>query len=281
MSNYVICIPSYKRAQICNDKTLTTLHKDGIPAKQVYVYVANQEEYDEYKKVLDPALYGKIVLGKPGLRNQRQFIKEDWPENKCIVSCDDDLGKIDMSLSKQFKGESLDHFIKYAFAECKRQKAFLWGIYPVYNPFFRKARSEMSTCLNFIVGCFYGFINRPKLKAINADLSKIDCKMDVELTLKYFIHDGIVLRFNRIGFLTKYFGTSGGIGNFEQRLEPMRIVAGLLKKKYPEYGEISTRKNGMTEFNLKKIPARVDESKSEKNKTIKTKVINRKTRKIR
>jgi len=54
---YVICIPTYKRAKGCNDKTLATLHKHFIDPAVIYVYVANQEEYDIYKETLDPSLY--------------------------------------------------------------------------------------------------------------------------------------------------------------------------------------------------------------------------------
>ena len=61
MKDYIICIPSYKRAQVCNDKTLSTLNKNKIPASKIYVYVANQEEYDLYKKTLDPKLYHQLI----------------------------------------------------------------------------------------------------------------------------------------------------------------------------------------------------------------------------
>ena len=47
--DYVICIPSYKRANFCNEKTLATLHKHKIDPKKIYVYVANKEDYDLYK----------------------------------------------------------------------------------------------------------------------------------------------------------------------------------------------------------------------------------------
>jgi hypothetical protein len=112
----------------------------------------------------------------------------------------------------------------------------------------------MSTCLNYIVGAFYGIINRPNLKKIQLTLTKENGqKEDVERSIKYFINDGIVLRFNHIGFITKYYGKEGGLGTFEDRLKPMLIASEKLKEKYPEYGSISTKKNGMTEFKLKKI----------------------------
>lgn len=277
MTDYVVCIPSYKRSQICNEKTLKTLKKMNIPSSKIYVYLANKEEEVEYEKILDKKLYNKLVVGIKGLVPQRQFIMEQWPEGKHIVFFDDDVASIDLSMSKIFKGKSLDFFFKHAFKECKKMKSFMWGVYPVFNPFFRKARDEMTICLNYIVGAFYGIINRPNLKSIQLTLTKENGqKEDVERTIKYFIEDGIVLRFNKIGFETKYYGKSGGLGTFEARLKPMLEASKLLKKTYPEYGEISTKKNGMTEFRLKKIPSTHEFSQKV---TKKNKVKNNKTQK--
>ena len=264
MTDYVVCVPSYKRAEICNEKTLTMLKKNNIPASKIYVYVANQEEYETYKNVLDSKLFNKLVVGLKGLVPQRQFIMEQWPEGKSIVFFDDDVQSVDLTMSKQFKGKTLDHFFKEAFKECKTHKSFIWGVYPVFNPFFRKGRPELTTCLNYIVRAFYGIINRLKLKAIELTITKENGqKEDVERTIKYFIEDGIVLRFNRIGFVTKYYGKSGGLGTFEDRLKPMLEASQKLLKLYGEYGAISTKKHGMTEFRLRKIPARSEASQTE------------------
>jgi hypothetical protein len=251
--SYVICIPSYKRAQICNEKTLAMLKKNHIQKSLINVYVANQEEYDEYKKILDPSLYNRLIIGKKGIVPQRKFISESFPKGKCIVSFDDDVKSVDLSMSNY---KTLDAFFKDAFAECKKQKAFVWGVYPVFNPFFRKGQQKISTCLNYIVAAFYGYVNRPGLKAIETNLTKENGqKEDVEMSIRYFIHDGIVLRFNKVGFVTKYYGSSGGLGTFDERLKPMLEASKVLKKAFPDYGEISTKKTGMTEFRLKKIPA--------------------------
>jgi cellulose synthase/poly-beta-1,6-N-acetylglucosamine synthase-like glycosyltransferase len=256
MTDYVVCIPSYKRAEVCRDKTLATLKKMNIPSSKIYVYVANKEEHEEYEKILDKKTFNKLVVGIKGLVPQRQFIMEQWGEGKHIVFFDDDVQSIDLTMSSRFKGKSLDHFFKEAFKECKTHKSFIWGVYPVFNPFFRKSRAELSTCLNYIVGAFYGIINRPTLKSIQLTITKENGqKEDVERTIKYFVEDGIVLRFNRIGFVTKYYGKSGGLGTFEDRLKPMLEASQKLLKQYGEYGSISTKKHGMTEFRLRKIPA--------------------------
>jgi cellulose synthase/poly-beta-1,6-N-acetylglucosamine synthase-like glycosyltransferase len=118
MNEYIVAIPSYKRAQLCNDKTLSTLKKMNIPASKIYVYVANKEEEEEYKKIVDKSLYHKLVVGKKGLVPQRQFIMEQWGEGKPIVFFDDDIASIDLKMSK-FKGKSLDHFFREAFTPLK------------------------------------------------------------------------------------------------------------------------------------------------------------------
>jgi hypothetical protein len=279
-ADYIICIPSYKRSQVCKERTLNTLHKNKIDPKKIFVYVANKEEYDLYKTTLDDKMYNKLVVGKKGLAQQRQFITNQWPANKHIVFLDDDVESIDLSLSSLFKSHNLDYFIKYAFTECTKHKSYIWGVYAVFNPFFRKARKEMTTDLNYIVGAFYGIINRPKVKAIQLTITKENGqKEDVERTLKYFLHDGIVLRFNKIGFITKYYGKEGGLGRFEDRIKPMAEACNKLKAKYGNYGEIKVRGNGMAEFVLKKIPSTVGQ-KTLKEKKVKGKG-NNKTRKLR
>lgn len=274
MTDYVICIPSYKRAQVCNERTLKTLHENKIDPKRIYVYVADKEDYKLYEEALDKKNYNKLVIGKKGLVPQRQFIMNQWPNGKHIVFFDDDIEKIDLSLSPEFKKHNLDYFIKYAFTECVKHKSYIWGVYAVFNPFFRGARKEMTTDLNYIVGAFYGIINRPSSKAIQLTITKENGqKEDVERTLKYFLNDGIVLRFNKVGFITKYYGKEGGLGRFEDRIKPMMEASKRLKKQYGEYGDIKVRGNGMAEFVLKKIPAKIgDQESSDSNKNNKTKM---------
>ena len=127
-------------------------------------------------------------------------------------------------------------------------------MYPVFNPYFRKPRPKITTQLNYIVGAMYGIINRPNLSSIQLCLTKSNSqKEDVERTIKYFIEDGIVIRFNKIGFKTKYYGSSGGLGSFKDRLDSMKQACIQLQNNYSDYGKIIVRSNGMTEFVLKKI----------------------------
>ena len=74
--SYIVCIPMYNRAALCNEKTLNMLRAHNVPKEIIYVYVASQEEYDMYKEVLDATLYGELAIGVKGLIQQRQYIME-------------------------------------------------------------------------------------------------------------------------------------------------------------------------------------------------------------
>ena len=256
--SYIIAVPSYNRSEICNAKTLAMLSKNKIPKDIIHVYVANEEEYDKYMRVLNPDLYGIIAVGVIGLVPQRQYIMEQFPTGTHIVFIDDDIDLVDLSLSSKFKDESLDHFFTQAFTITAEHNAFIWGLYPVFNPYFRSPLEEVSKCLKYICGGLYGIINRPDNTNIVLTLTAENGqKEDVERSIRYFVEDGIVIRFNRIGFVTKNYGKVGGLGTFKQRLEPMKDASELLQQTYPKYGKVFCRKNGMTEFRLKKLPARL------------------------
>jgi hypothetical protein len=73
-SNYIIAIPSYNRAELLNKKTLFVLNKYQIPKEKIYIFVANNDEKEIYTKILNPTLYGHLIIGEKGLKNQRNFI---------------------------------------------------------------------------------------------------------------------------------------------------------------------------------------------------------------
>ena len=59
MSEYIICIPSYKRANVCNEKTLQALKLHNINPKIIYLYLADKLDYDIYQEILDKNKYNK------------------------------------------------------------------------------------------------------------------------------------------------------------------------------------------------------------------------------
>jgi len=251
LSSYVIAIPSYNRANEIVDKTLTTLLAGGVKKNRIYIFVANKAQEKLYNDVVPNSMYHQIVVGKIGIANQRVFISHYFPANQYIVSMDDDVEELQQlrgttkENSKLIKLKDLDGFFKDAYKLLKKEKLFIWGVYPVRNAFFMQ--QKITTELKFIIGVTFGYINR-KLKAL---VPKAEGKEDIEQSILYYLMDGGVIRFNNIVPKTK-FNAPGGLGTDRQEMN--RIAAEYLKKKYPDIVTIFHRKNGMTEVKLARMP---------------------------
>ena len=59
MVDYVIAIPSYKRAETLKSKTLAMLKSNKINSKKIHIFDANNEEKKIYEETLN-----KIVMVK-------------------------------------------------------------------------------------------------------------------------------------------------------------------------------------------------------------------------
>ena len=105
---------------------------------------------------------------------------------------------MDLSLSGH---PTLKALISEAFEECERQGAYIWGVYPVLNHYFMKSlTSTVTTNLSYIVGAFYGI---RQCGEVRLTLTRDGHKEDVERSVKYFLRDGAVLRYNLVGLKTE------------------------------------------------------------------------------
>lgn len=239
-----------------------------LPVPAVYIFLANDTELvnyrQEYKHFIQhhPKIgrFIKFIIGVPGLVAQRNFIMNWFMPGQYIIGMDDDVEgiyKLNTHGNPSYKARrtwTLDHLkpgelhelALTGFKMLQEHGAHLWGIHPVDNPYFMSA--GMSTDLRFIVGPFYGIINRPKL------VLTTPAKDNVERTLQNYKADGTVIRFNYITLRTQYYKNKGGlqavnIGN--ARREKARMAMEYLHTKYPEYTVIHiTKKNKWPELKL-------------------------------
>lgn len=244
---YHIAIPSLSRPTILVEQTLNTLHQNEIKKETITIFVI-ESEYETYMNETKGEY--RIVIGEKGLIQQRNFIENYFQEGDHIVFLDDDIKSIDLTMSMFI---DLDNLFQEAFRDCIHYKSFIWSVYPVFNPFFREQREEVSNCLNIMIGAFYGIINRPNYTVLKHLLTN-DNKEDTERSIMYFKNDGIVLRYDRVSFETKYYGSSGGMGTLNQRMDNIIKSTLVLKDNYGDYGTIKIRRNGIHEFVLKKKP---------------------------
>jgi hypothetical protein len=242
---YKVAIPSYKRQDILVKKSLPTLISGKVDKKKIYIFVANKSEEKIYRDVIPKDI--KIVVGKKGIANQRKFIKNYFKQGECIVSIDDDIqGLYQYKSDKLVHKKNIDAFFKQAFKKLKKEKLYIWGIYPVSNPFFMKGAKPITTELKFIIGCLYGFIVRNDKKLEPS--SKAEGKEDYHQSILYYLKDGGVVRYNHMTVKTK-FNAPGGLGT--KRFVMNKKAATFLHKKYPEIVTVWNRPNGMTEIRIK------------------------------
>ena len=271
--NYKIAIPSYKRHTTLKKKTMKVLEYYKISPSIIHIFVANKEEEALYRNELDEGSYGKIIVGKKGIKEIRNFMANYFKENEKIVYLDDDLSKIwecvttidgvpkNKKDNKLIQLKSFNQFVKNAFKLSEKTGYKNWGVYPTDNPFFMKPthknKSHISYDLKFLIGFFTGVINCKK-----AEVRTISDKEDYERTIKYYLNDGGVIRFNNISCNTKCYKEPGGI-QANRKKENSRINANKLIKKYPNLVSINeSRKSGFVEIRLR------DKSTSSKNEKL-------------
>merc|ERR1712054_491388 len=92
-----------------------------------------------YNSEVPKNLYsGKIIIGKKGILNQRNFIINYFPKGKYIISIDDDIQDIliknDRKL-RSIKKKELNNLFENSYHLMKESNSNIWGINMVTNPF--------------------------------------------------------------------------------------------------------------------------------------------------
>ena len=240
---YRIAIPSYKRSEAIRKKSLAYLSRTNINFDLIDVFVSDENEYDLYKD-----LNVNVVKGALGCGANRNFITNYYPENQKILCMDDDIKTVSMYANKKtlIEIQDLDSVIKNCFDISMSNNNNLWGIYPVHNAFFMK--ENVTFDIRYIIGCFYGVVNNHKEHAF-VDLED---KEDFERTIKYYLHDNGVTRFNYISPETAYYTEAGGMQETRTK-ERVKWSALELEKKYPYVCKTFISKKGYYELKLKDL----------------------------
>jgi len=265
LKDYVVAIPSYKRPNTLRNKTLHILKEYSIDPKRIYIFVANKDQKKVYEETLPKNSYKELVIGVPGIKNIRNFMARYFPEGQYIFYIDDDISAVYTAVNKPFTDgkeydkkfnrtirlNSLKNLIKMGFKLSEKTGLTNWGIYPVYNAYFMKPTSKnindyISTKLCYIEGGFTGVINNRK-----AEIRTIDDKEDYERSIKYYLKDGGLLRFNNITCETRCYKEPGGM-QVERTKKRIHDSAVYLVKKYPKLATLNTsKKSGYTEIRLR------------------------------
>ena len=243
--SFIIAIPSLKRSNVLKTKTLAFLKENNIPEEIIYVFIIEEEE-ELYQNELQD-FNGHIIIGKKGLPAQRNFIQQYFDNNTNIFCLDDDVESWS-SASVLLKDYTLVEFVDFAFQHCRKTKSFIWSTCPVHSDFYAKDKEETTHSLRYCTGAFYGTISRQDFLL---DFTESE-KEDVKRSLLYYINDGTVLRLSHTMFKTKYYGSVGGMGSLDSRLESSKSEVLSLTDQYNEYGYKLIKKTGTWDFRFKK-----------------------------
>lgn len=221
-----IAIPSYKRANSISKKTLKFLQVSNYPVDRIHIFVANEEEFQDYKRLVSEDLYGEIIVGVKGLMEQRNFISSFYKEDEIIIQMDDDVITIKSSIS-------FLTLVEIGVNSLYGRTSGLWGVLP--NDDGRRFKDATTKHLTHILGSFFIVRNHRNIKITHTE------KEDMERSILYFRRYGEVLRYQNAGVATTYRKGTGGL-QITDRVDTMKAGIQNLITQYPEYCRVVQKK---------------------------------------
>ena len=248
--SYKIAIPSYKRHETIKNKTLKLLDEYNIDRNKITIFVADKEEEKIYNESLDGKY--KIVVGVLTIGAQRNFIEKYYKEGTHLMMFDDDLEKVMIKVSdkKLVKCKDLEkEFILKGFELCERIGAKTFGIYAASNAYFMKKRYYMK--LSYIIASMFGVI----IEHDSFLERQTNHGEDYEYSIRQYIKNKKLLRFDYITAKSNYFREQGGLQEIRTSEYMIKHIT-KIKNMFPDYCEMYFRKStGHPELRL------VDKSK--------------------
>lgn len=240
--NFRVAIPSISRAETITKKTLNYLKQTDIDMSKVDIFLSNPNEEQAYRENLKDYPVNIIISNTNHVNTQRNFIVNYYKEDELILGIDDDIDMVAMKVDDKNTTQlnSLTDFVEQAFTISLDRKIDMWGVNPVINPYFMK--NNVTFNLKYIVACFYGWRNNHEEKAYVSTNPEYG-KEDFERSIRYYIADGGVTRFNYVAPKTKYYSEKGGIQNYRTVEYEEKAVQWLLNT-FPMFCKRNTKSKG-------------------------------------
>lgn len=252
--DYVVVVPSYRRAEICKNQTLAVLERLKVDKERIHVFVANDEEEATYRSVLGNEY--KIVVGVRGISDQRKFYHNYFPKDTRIVSIDDDMAELlELGNAELIPTQyTLDEIVAIGYGNAEKHGARMWGINPTMNHFFLK--NHISVGLRYICANFMGTYAQDWIFC-DPDRRMTPTGEDHHSTLRGFTRYGAVVRLEFLCPKTKYFA-SGGIDacvteNGDTRADRHASELRWVQARYPDLSSIQIKAGGVVNLRLKPI----------------------------
>jgi hypothetical protein len=258
MDEFVIACRSYQRPQAIVKKTWTMLRDNNL-LNRLYIFVANQEEYDLYSKALEGKAYAGLVIGEKGGANAIRAICRYFPVGKRILFIDDDQ-ELFFTMTDPDGGienyrENLKTYIDEGFHDIDIHGYGSFTFSYMTNKYWLEGKPHKEFRPYLIAGCCFGCRNDLELiTTINSN------KDDLVRTCRFIDRYGGTLLFWRAGFRTKFAKNPGGL--YDERRDEhtgdhnRRMILDDYEA-YPAVQEFATLKesfDGSLNIKLKRLP---------------------------
>ena len=234
---FYIAIPSYRRTTTLVKKTLMMLLKAEMPGDNITIFVASEEEAEMYRQVV----IFPVVVGLPGIHQQRRFIEEYYPVGSRVLCIDDDVSRIKMKVQMP-----LAQAVERMFDICAKEGAAMFGIQPCSHSLGLK--DEYTVGLSYCIGAFHGIIIKEPL----LETSPSPFFEDFWRTIRAYQRDGKIARFNGLAPVTRYFSEAGGLQAFRTP-EVQEQAMKEFKERFPSLCTLRVREGKMTDVRIKPI----------------------------
>jgi hypothetical protein len=247
-------VPSYRRSHGCKERTVKTLRRLGVADEQITIFVADEQDLDEYCSKIKGI---SVVLGEKGLINQRRFYNRYYKKGEEIVNVDDDLYDLKCVNSggklESYQG-SMNDVARYAFDSCSSYGAKLWGIAAYENGFYMKRCTTAG--LRYVCGILHGSYAGDSTM-LGDDRPLVSSGEDFETTLRSFKKYGVVIRLDWLCPKTKYFAPGGmqaelGGSDELRQIEHSKELKNIADR-HAGLASCYTKSNGVVNIRLKTV----------------------------
>ena len=211
---YKIVIPSYQRYEL-----MTLQHLGMYDPKDIYIFVADKEEYNKYFKYWNEY---NIIIGEKGIKNQRNFITNYFDDGDIIVSMDDDIIRFHDRKDRLLK-DAIDSCVNYL----KNSDLGLMTFPPTCNSYFNR-EEQYTTGTYLCVGVFHIYKNDKSVQLT------CDFVEDYERAVLFMKRDGGVLRCWDIAYRHLPHNPKGGLTD-QRNDDKLILQTNKMIYKYPEY----------------------------------------------
>lgn len=256
-----VIINSAGRAAVLARKTFPLLVERGIPVSVISVWVPDETAREEYRRELgrddveiqiaphDPMDKRLEVVGvEPvGLGKARNHVIRSQPVGSRLIFVDDDLTDIWRATGPKTREPITDlkAFFDRAWEDLDASSTTLWGIYPAPNPYFMKPKIRYG--LTYICGGLFGIRTTGRA----CEMVTLDDKEDFERSIRHYLADGNVMRYEDVALGTTGYSGAGGL-QLSRTPERVLLASQWLVEAYPGLCSLNmTKRSGWAEVRLK------------------------------